>query len=140
MQTICVFGSSSESIDKEYLDSAEHLGKTLAENVLKEMVKAGQNTRGAKCKKNANGRDYFAFIRDTACPAVIVECAFFEGISLFLQKFKISRLCSYTVHTGKFELPFIGHLGCIVHRFQLHNGLQCRYVGLFVEIWGVGVV
>ena len=31
MQTVCVFGSSSESIDKEYLDSAEHLGKTLAE-------------------------------------------------------------------------------------------------------------
>ena len=31
IQTVCVFGSSSESIDKEYLDSAEHLGKTLAE-------------------------------------------------------------------------------------------------------------
>ena len=27
-----MFGSSSESIDKEYLDSAEHLGKTLAEH------------------------------------------------------------------------------------------------------------
>lgn len=55
------------------------LGKTLAENVLKEMVKAGQNSRGAKCKKNVNGRDYFAFIRDTACPAVIVECAFLDN-------------------------------------------------------------
>ena len=32
IQTVCVFGSSSESIDKEYLDSAEHLGKTLAEH------------------------------------------------------------------------------------------------------------
>ena len=31
MKAVCVFGSSSESIDKEYLDSAEHLGKTLAE-------------------------------------------------------------------------------------------------------------
>ena len=31
MQTICVFGSSSESIDREFLDSAEHLGQTLAE-------------------------------------------------------------------------------------------------------------
>lgn len=27
---ICVFGSSSERIDKEFLDSAEHLGKTIA--------------------------------------------------------------------------------------------------------------
>lgn len=30
MKTICVFGSSSESIDRDYLDSAEHLGAELA--------------------------------------------------------------------------------------------------------------
>ncbi len=30
-QKICVFGSSSEKIDREYLDSAERLGKALAE-------------------------------------------------------------------------------------------------------------
>ena len=28
---ICVFGSSSEQIDKIYLESAEHLGKKIAE-------------------------------------------------------------------------------------------------------------
>lgn len=28
---ICVFGASSDIIDKEYLDTAEHLGKTLAQ-------------------------------------------------------------------------------------------------------------
>ena len=55
------------------------VGKTLAENILSEMVKAGQNSRGAKVRKNSNGRDYFAFIRDTACPAVIVECAFLDN-------------------------------------------------------------
>ena len=55
------------------------LGKTLAENILKEMVKAGQNSRGAKTRKNSAGRDYFAFIRETACPAVIVECAFLDN-------------------------------------------------------------
>ena len=55
------------------------VGKKLAENILSEMVKAGQNSRGAKVKKNSNGRDYFAFIRDTACPAVIVECAFLDN-------------------------------------------------------------
>ena len=55
------------------------LGKTLAENILKEMVKAGQNSRGAKTRKNSSGRDYFAFIRETACPAVIVECAFLDN-------------------------------------------------------------
>lgn len=30
MQKVCVFGSSSESINKDFLDSAEHLGKALA--------------------------------------------------------------------------------------------------------------
>ncbi len=55
------------------------VGKTLAENILKEMVKVGQNSRGAKVKKNSSGRDYFAFIRETACPAVIVECAFLDN-------------------------------------------------------------
>lgn len=55
------------------------LGKTLAENILKEMVNAGQNSRGAKTRKNSAGRDYFAFIRETACPAVIVECAFLDN-------------------------------------------------------------
>lgn len=31
MKTICVFGSSSEQIDKTYLGSAEHLGSSLAQ-------------------------------------------------------------------------------------------------------------
>lgn len=54
-------------------------GKTLANNVLAEIVKIGQNSRGAKIKKNVWGKDYFAFIRDTVCPAIIVECAFLDN-------------------------------------------------------------
>lgn len=54
-------------------------GKTLAENILAEIVKIGQNSRGAKIKKNAQGKDYFGFIRQTSCPAVIVECAFVDN-------------------------------------------------------------
>ena len=54
-------------------------GKTLADNILTEMVKIGQNSRGAKTKKNSNGKDYFGFIRQTTCPAVIVECAFVDN-------------------------------------------------------------
>lgn len=53
--------------------------KVLAENVLEEIVKVGQNSRGAKIRKNAAGKDYYGFIRDTACPAVIVECAFVDN-------------------------------------------------------------
>ena len=55
------------------------LSKTLAENVLAEVVKIGQNSRGAKIRKNANGKDYYGFIRETSAPAVIVECAFIDN-------------------------------------------------------------
>lgn len=54
-------------------------GKTLANNILAEVVKIGQNSRGAKIKKNSSGKDYFGFIRQTVCPAVIVECAFVDN-------------------------------------------------------------
>ena len=55
--------------------------KTLAENILSEIVKVGQNSRGAKVRKNSNGKDYYGFIRGTSCPAVIVECAFIDNAS-----------------------------------------------------------
>lgn len=54
-------------------------GKTLANNILAEVVAIGQNSRGAKIKKNSSGKDAFVFIRNTACPAVIVECAFLDN-------------------------------------------------------------
>lgn len=54
-------------------------GKTLAENILAEIVKVGQNSRGAKIRKNSSGKDYYGFIREVAAPAVIVECAFVDN-------------------------------------------------------------
>ena len=54
-------------------------GKTLAENILAEIVKVGQNSRGVKIRKNSQGKDYYGFIRQTSCPAVIVECAFVDN-------------------------------------------------------------
>lgn len=54
-------------------------GKTLAQNILNEIVAIGQNSRGLKTKKNSLGKDYFGFIRSTVCPAAIVECAFIDN-------------------------------------------------------------
>lgn len=54
-------------------------GKTLAVNILDEVVKIGQNSRGAKIRKGSDGRDYYYFIREIACPSVIVECAFVDN-------------------------------------------------------------
>ena len=53
--------------------------KALAENVLSEIVKIGQNSRGAKIRKNKDGKDYYGFIRQTSAPAVIIECAFVDN-------------------------------------------------------------
>jgi N-acetylmuramoyl-L-alanine amidase len=53
--------------------------KELAENILAEIVKVGQNSRGAKIRKNSQGKDYYGFIRETSAPAVIVECAFVDN-------------------------------------------------------------
>jgi N-acetylmuramoyl-L-alanine amidase len=54
-------------------------GKVLAENILAEVVKIGQNSRGAKTRKNSSGGDYYGWIRSTKAPAVIVEGAFLDN-------------------------------------------------------------
>ena len=59
-----------------------HLGgnsKKVAGNILDEIVKIGQNSRGLKTKLNSSGKDYFYFIRDIVAPSVIVECAFLDN-------------------------------------------------------------
>jgi hypothetical protein len=43
------------------------------------MLKIGQNSRGAKIKKNQYGNDYFGFVRQTSMPAVLCECAFLDN-------------------------------------------------------------
>ena len=55
------------------------VSKTLADYILYEITKIGQNSRGAKTRKNAQGKDYYGFIRETVAPAVIVECAFIDN-------------------------------------------------------------
>jgi N-acetylmuramoyl-L-alanine amidase len=62
-----------------FYDYGGGTSKTLAENVLAEIVKIGQNSRGAKIRKNTWGKDYYGFIRQTSAPAVIVECAFVDN-------------------------------------------------------------
>lgn len=54
-------------------------GKTLATNILNEIVAIGQNSRGVKTKKDTDGTDWYGFIRQTKAPAVIVECAFVDN-------------------------------------------------------------
>lgn len=55
------------------------VGKTLAKNIEEEVIKIGQNSRGLKIRVNDEGRDYFGFIRETRCPAVILEAGFLDS-------------------------------------------------------------
>ena len=55
-------------------------GKVLAENIEAEVIKAGQNSRGIKTRKSdVTGKDYYGFIRQTSCPAVICEIGFIDN-------------------------------------------------------------
>lgn len=67
-------------------------GKTLAVNILAEIGKLGQKSRGAKTRTNASGSDYYAFIRNTKAPAVIVECAFVDSNDLAIIDTEAERI------------------------------------------------
>lgn len=50
-----------------------------AKNVLDELIKIGQNSRGLKTKTTSSGTDYFGFVRQIPCPSVLIECAFIDN-------------------------------------------------------------
>lgn len=55
-------------------------GKTLAENIEKEILAIGQNSRGCKTRLNSKGNaDYYGFIRNTNVTAVICEGVFVDN-------------------------------------------------------------
>lgn len=54
-------------------------GKPFAQAVEAAVKATGQNSRGVKTRRNSSGKDFFGFIRQTSCPAVLVECAFIDS-------------------------------------------------------------
>ena len=89
----CKVGEDPEIVSKDYLslysgrgdgfEAFYHykggLSKDLAENIESEVKKIGQNSRGCKTKLGSSGSDYYAFIRETICPAVICEGCFVDN-------------------------------------------------------------
>lgn len=53
--------------------------KAVAAAVEKQVKAMGQNSRGIKTKKNSSGTDYFGFLRQLNCPAVILEGFFVDS-------------------------------------------------------------
>lgn len=62
-----------------YHSKADTSDDILAKNILDEMTKIGQNSRGLKVKLLNDGRDYFGFVRQIKCDSVLVECAFIDN-------------------------------------------------------------
>lgn len=67
-------------------------GKILAENILQEITALGQKSRGSRTRINSSGLDYYAFIRKTKAPAVIVECAFLDSNDIELIDTEAERV------------------------------------------------
>lgn len=81
-------GDGSEA----YYSRAGGTGKQLAENILDQLTRLGQRSRGAKTRLTASGADYYAFIRETKAPAVIVECAFVDTQDIELIDTEAERI------------------------------------------------
>ncbi len=56
----------------------------LAQAIEAEVKKIGQNSRGCKTKLNSSGKDYFGWLRQVKCPAVICEGFFVDSADRFI--------------------------------------------------------
>lgn len=55
-------------------------GIRMATLVNEQVLLIGQNSRGIKTRARKDGRDYYGFVRETKCPAIITECAFIDNL------------------------------------------------------------
>ena len=53
--------------------------KKMAKAIEKRVVAIGQNSRGMKMKINASNQDWFGWLRELPCPAVLLEGFFVDG-------------------------------------------------------------
>ena len=82
-------------------------GKTLAQNIEKHVKAIGQNSRGVKTREGKNG-DYYAFIRDTVAPAVIVEGVFVDTKADAAQADTLAEQQAFGVAYAKGILDTLG--------------------------------
>ena len=82
-------------------------GKLLAQNIEKQVKAIGQNSRGVKTRQGSRG-DYYAFVRDTACPAVICEGVFVDTQADAVQADTLAEQHAFGVAYAKGILDTLG--------------------------------
>ena len=82
-------------------------GKTLAQNIEKHVKAMGQNIRGVKTRQGTSG-DYYAFIRETVAPAVIVEGVFVDTKADAAQADTLAEQQAFGVAYAKGILDTLG--------------------------------
>lgn len=65
----------------ECIFSVNHgVSEVLANNIMAEFIAIGQKKRSTYDRANNKGKDYFAVIRDSQMPAVIIEYCFIDSV------------------------------------------------------------
>ena len=82
-------------------------GKKLAKNIEGEFKEIGQNSRGIKTRKGSRG-DYYFFIRETKCPAVITEAVFVDNRADAAQADTLAEQKAFGVAIAKGILKTLG--------------------------------
>ena len=82
-------------------------GKTLAQNIERHVKAMGQNSRGVKTRQGTSG-DYYAFIRETVAPAVIVEGVFVDTKADAAQADTLAEQQAFGVAYAKGILDTLG--------------------------------
>lgn len=62
-----------------YVQSKNSTSKILGQNIEKEVIEIGQKSRGVKTRLNTAGKDYFGFLRECSCTAIILEGCFIDN-------------------------------------------------------------
>ena len=78
-------GDGFEFIYSIFQDYTKGKDLRLGQLIEAEVKAIGQNSRGAKQRKDSStGRDYFGFIRELVCPSIIVEGCFVDSNDRFI--------------------------------------------------------
>ena len=101
-----------DGADLFYSKNINGLGKRLAELLEKGVNELGQNTHYIGTKLNSSGKDYYGFIRETTCPAVIAEGAFLDNAEdiKFIDTIEKQKALGIEYAKGilnYFEIPWI---------------------------------